>query len=196
MKADQLVKLIDTLVEKKLNVKVKQLIREEVSSQVNKVMGRMLVEMVKGRNTATEEIPIKTPINTRDPKLNQVLAETARYSKPLPRSNNLAELMGGDFEKIGGEVEEAYGVLSSPAVARTVEPDGTNIGFLKSMVSDGVTTGQVQSVLGTDAVPDVLKGVFFGKARDVVRKMNEQKRNGSQGMINPAGLFSGQSEGY
>lgn len=199
MKAEQLVKLIDTLVEKKLNAKVKQLIREEVSSQVNKVMGQMLVEMISKRKSApVVEAPLETPINTRDPKLNRVLAETARYSRPLPKATQLAEIMGGDFDKIG-DVEEAYnGVAGSaaPAVHRNVEPDGTNIGFLRSMVSEGTTTGQVQSVLGTDAVPDVLKGVFFGKARDVVRKMNEQKKNGSQGLISPAGLFSGQGEGF
>lgn len=200
MKAEQLVKLIDTLVEKKLNAKVKQLIREEVSSQVNKVMGQMLVEMVsRGKTAPAQEAPLETPINTRNPKLNQVLAETARYSRPIPRATQLAEIMGGDFDKIGAEVEEAYnGIAGSaaPAAPRVVEPDGTNIGFLKSMVSEGTTTGQVQSVLGTDAVPDVLKGVFFGKARDVVRKMNEQKKNGTQGLISPAGLFSGQGEGY
>jgi len=196
MKAEQLVKLIDTLVEKKLNAKVKQLIREEVSSQVNKVMGQMLVEMVRGKQAPAKPTPIESPIQTRNPKLNQVLAETAHYSKPLPRTNQLADLLDGDFEKIGGDVEEAYSMAGPPQAPRTVEPDGTNIGFLKSMVSEGVTTGQQQSVLGTDAVPDVLKGVFFGKARDVVRKMNEQKRTGTQGLISPAGLFSGQGEGY
>ena len=197
MKAEQLVKLIDTLVEKKLNAKVKQLIREEVSSQVNKVMGHMLVEMMsRGKTVPVHEEPMESPINTKNPKLNQVLAETARRSKPLPRTNQLVELLGGDFDKIGGEVEESYSINSPNVSADPVEPDGTNIGFLKSMISEGTTTGQVQSVLGTDAVPDVLKGVFFGKARDVVRKMNEQKKHGTQGLISPAGLFSGQSEGY
>lgn len=195
MKAEQLVKIIDVLVEKKLNAKVKKLIREEVSSQVNAVMGKMLVEMVRGK-APVQEPPLESPIQTRNPRLNNVLAETARYSKPLPRTTQLAELLGGDFDKVGGEVEETYGSVAGTPAPRVVEPDGTNIGFLKSMVSEGSTTGQVQSVLGTDAVPDVLKGVFFGKARDVVRKMNEQKRTGTQGLISPSGLFTGEREGY
>jgi hypothetical protein len=194
MKAEDLVRLIDKLVEKKLNTKVKQIIREEVSSQVNKVMGKMLVEMIKeSKRPAAEEPQIEAPIFTKNPKLNSVLAETARHSSGLRRTGNLAELMGGDFEKIGGEVEEVY-TQRERLEAPKMEQDGTNITFLKSVVSEGSQLGpQQQSVLGTDAVPDVLKGVFNKSFKNVMRKMDEQKKSGSPGLINPSLVFSNES---
>jgi len=100
--------------------------------------------------------------------------------------------MDGGFDKIGGGVEPAYtnaGSVEPPPRPR-VEPDGTNIGFIKSMLSEGAVIDQQQSVLGTDAVPDVLKGVFNKNFKSVMRKMDEQKKNGSPGLINPSLVFS------
>lgn len=193
MNAKDLIKLIDTLVEKKLTIKVKQIIKEEVSSQVNKVMGTMLVEMIKESKKSTvvkEVLPAINPIQTRNPRLNSALAETIRDFKPLQKTGNLAELLDGGFDKIG-ESGEIYTDVEQPRVSQQVTvPDGTNIGFLKSVISEGATTGQQHSVLGTDAVPDVLKGVFKKDFRAVMRKIDEQKKSGTQGLINPMNIFS------
>jgi len=202
MKADQLVRLIDKLVEKKLNATIRQIIKEEISAEVNKAMGRVLVEMVKEVKkspTITEETNVEeqrpiAQINTKNSKLNSVLAETARNFKPLQRtadSGMIAELMDGGFDKIGMDENVSYSELSAPTPrANVIEPDGTNVGFLKSIVSEGVTTGQQQSVLGTSAVPDVLKGVFKKDFRAVLKKMDEQKKFGSSGMIDPRTVLS------
>lgn len=193
MKAQDLVKLIDKLVEKKVDSKIRQLIKEEVASQVNTTMGKMLVEVMKDSRklSVKEEAPIESPINTNNPRLNSVLAETARSFRPAQREGrgSLAELLDGGFDKIGGEVEPAY----EDAIPQKQEiSDGSNMGFLKQIVSEGVSTGQVQqSVLGTNAVPDVLKNVFKKDFRSVIRKMDEQKKNGSPGLINPMNLLSG-----
>lgn len=193
MNAKDLVKLIDKLVEKKLDSKIRQLIKEEVSSQVNATIGKMLVESLRGgpstskREYVEEETPLHSPINTNNPKLNNVLAETARNFRPLKKEvgTSLAELLDGGFDKVGGE-EEVY---TKP---QPVVNDGTNIGFMKSIVSEGVTTGTPQqSVLGTEAVPDVLKGVFKKDFRAVMKKMDEQKKFGNSGLINPMNVLSG-----
>ena len=192
MKAQDLVNLIDKLVEKKLNTKMKQLIREEVSSQVNKVMGKMLVEMVKESKQVQEPQQIESPIHTKDPRLNSVLAETVKRSQLQPRRSSLVDLMDGGFDKIGREVESAYTTTSdSKDSIQKIQSDGTNIGFMKSIVSEGATPVQQQSVLGTDVVPDVLKGVFNKNFKSVIQKMNEQKKYGSPGLINPSMVFSG-----
>ena len=101
--------------------------------------------------------------------------------------------MDGGFDKIGGEVEPAYTVAGSsqPQTPRVVISDGSNMSFVKSMVSEGAALDQQQSVLGTDAVPDVLKGVFNKNFRNVIKKMDEQKKTGSPGLINPSMVFSG-----
>lgn len=199
MKSEQLVNLIDKLVEKKLNARVRQIIKEEVSSEINKAMGKVLVEMVKEvkRTPITEdihreEIPLRSPINTNNPKLNSVLAETAKNFKPLQKTfdsgGSLAELMDGGFDKIGEGEDPSY----SESRPKRVESDGTNVGFLKSIVSEGVTNGgPTHSVLGTDAIPDTLKNVFKKDFRAVMRKIDEQKKNGSMGMINPRNVLSG-----
>jgi hypothetical protein len=187
MKAEDLVRLIDKLVEKKLNIKVKQLINEEVSSQVKKVMGIMLVEMIKEVKQPAPEM--ESPIRTKNPKLNAVLAETARYSPPPRRTGNLAELMDGDFEKIGRRVEEVY-TQRERLEAPKADQDGTNISFLKSVVTEGTTLGQQQSVLGTDAVPDILKGVFNKNYRSMMTKIDETKKTGGQGLIDRSKVFT------
>ncbi len=198
MNASDLVKLIDKLVEKKLNAKVQGLIREAVSEEVSKAMGKVLVEMVKEikkptiteeRHTEKEELPT-TSINTNNPKLNAVLAETAKNFKPLRKevSGQLAELMDGGFDKVGTE-EAAY--ENEVSVPKPNLNDGTNVGFLKQIVSEGTTTGQQTSVLGTEAVPDVLKGVFKKDFRAVMRKMDEQKKFGGGGLIDPRTVLSG-----
>jgi hypothetical protein len=199
MKAEDLVRVIDKLVEKKLNTKVKQLIREEVSSQVNKVMGKMLVEMIKESKqpVSKQSIPVsqtEIPTFTKDPRLNSVLTETARYSQPIRRpAGQLAELMDGGFDKIGGG-EEVYTSESGPSAPRPrIQQDGTNLAFLRSMVSseDAASVGQQQSVLGTDAVPDVLKAVFNKNFRKEMKKIDEVKKNGPSGLINPSMVLSG-----
>ena len=195
MNAKDLVKLIDTLVEKKLNAKIKQLIKEEVSSQVTKVMGTMLVEMVKNSNAAVineaPQAPV-SPIQTKNAKLNSALNETVRTFQPA-RANNLAELMGGDFEKVGGSGDLGIEDPIVPNQPRVVikESDGANMAFLKGMINEGTTTGQQVSVLGTDAVPDVLQSVFKKDFRAVMRKMDEQKKTGTMGMIDPRSVLGG-----
>lgn len=203
MKAQELVKLIDKLVEKRVDAKVRQLIKEEVSSQINATMGKMLVEaLTKGGISerkdyiSNQEIPVPpSPINTTNPRLNRALSETARDFKPLKKDiqGSLAELLDGDFDKIGKNEDVSYDELEQPKqVVKEVINDGTNVGFLKQIVSEGTTTGTPQqSVLGSNAVPDVLKGVFKRDFRAVMKKMDEQKKFGSQGLINPQMVLSG-----
>jgi hypothetical protein len=158
-------------------------------------MGKMLIEMVHGRKdfVSNKEIPDQpSPINTNNPRLNSVLAETARNFKPIPKDNrgSLAELLDGGFDKIGSEDAVYDTEISQPRP--TVVSDGTNVGFLKQIVSEGVTNGAPQqSVLGTNAVPDVLKGVFKKDFRAVMKKIDEQKKFGSSGLINPQMVLSG-----
>jgi hypothetical protein len=192
MKAEDLVKIIDTLVEKKLNASVKQLIKEEVYSEVNKVMGKMIVEMIKESKQPSTNSQVESPINTRNPKLNSILAETARSSRPQPRRSTLVDLMDGGFDKIGGGLEPAYTSTGNKTILSEPKTniDGSNMSFVKSMVTEGAVIDQQQSVLGTDAVPDVLKGVFNKNFSKVIKKMDEQKKNGSPGLINPSSVFS------
>jgi len=199
MKAQDLVKMIDKLVERKMN-KVRQQIREEVSSEINKAMGKILVEVLKESRRPSkpiedvEPIPTVTPIHTNNPRLNSVLAETARNFRPLQKTMNsgtsLVELLDGGFDKVGNENEVVYeeqGQTPNPVIS-----DGTNMGFLKQIVSGGATTGTPQqSVLGTSAVPDVLKSVFKKDFRAILRKIDEQKKTGSGGFINPSSILSG-----
>lgn len=200
MKAQDLVKLIDKLIEKKIDLKIRQLIKEEVSSQVNTTMGKILIEVFTkngglNKNEDIHEQNTPTPINTNNPKLNAVLAETAKNFKPLKKNiqGNLAELLDGNFEKIGQNEDVSYEEHkdSKPAVKEIIN-DNTNVGFLKQMVSEGTTTGTPQqSVLGTSAVPDALKGVFKRDFRTIMKKIDEQKKFGSQGLINPQMVLSG-----
>lgn len=198
MKANDLVRLIDKLVERKVDNKIRQLIKEEVASQVNSTMGKMLVEMMHGSNSSRkdyvgQEVPNPpSPIHTNNPRLNSVLAETARNFKPAPREDrgSLAELLDGGFDKIGSEDSVYDTEISQPT--KPVVSDGTNVGFLKQIISEGATTGAPQqSVLGTTAVPDVLKGVFKKDFRAVMKKIDEQKKFGSSGLINPQMVLSG-----
>jgi hypothetical protein len=56
---------------------------------------------------------------------------------------------------------------------------------------DAASVGQQQSVLGTDAVPDVLKAVFNKNFRKEMKKIDEVKKNGPSGLINPSMVLSG-----
>ena len=102
MKIEELKKAIRHLVRQE----VKKIVAEEVS----KAMGKVLVEMVKeikSNNPSpiveeVEEAPSRAAVlQTKNPKLNAVLAETARHFKPLQNTPDtvvgLAELMEGRF---------------------------------------------------------------------------------------------------
>ncbi len=117
---------------------LKGLIREEVkravAEEVSKAMGKVLVEMVKEIKSnpsqrIVEEVELEeesdAPIlKTNNPKLNSVLAETARHFRPLPRTseNSLSAMMEGDFEKIGKSQDVG---IDAPV---------TKMDFLKQMV--------------------------------------------------------------
>lgn len=177
-----------------LKVALKNMIRAEVkkavAEEVSKAMGKVLVEMVKEikatpKSQITEQVEeveeeIESPIHTKNPRLNSVLAETARYSKPLPRTADygMAELMDGGFDKIGQG--ESVGVAERPA---------TNMDFLKQMVSQTPVVQQPSALDGGSEVPDVLKKVFKKDFRAVMKKMDEQKRGGSSGFIDPSRLM-------
>ena len=179
-----------------LKVALKSMIRAEVkkavAEEVSKAMGKVLVEMVKEikaspKTSITEEIeeevPVESPINTKNPKLNSVLAETARHFRPLPKtadmSAGLAELMDGGFDKIGQS--ESVGVVERPA---------TNMDFLKQMVAQTPQVVNQPSALdGGSEVPDALKKVFKKDFRAIMKKMDEQKKTGAGGFINPSTLM-------
>jgi hypothetical protein len=180
MKTNELVKLI------------RQLVKEEVSAEVSKAMGKVLVEMVREIKSPTlnqqqiveNKKPTLSPIKTNNPKLNSVLAETAQNYTPLKKTSDsavsMASLLEEGFDKIGQN--ESAGV--SPA------DDGTKIGFLKSIITE---TAHAPSVLdnGGEAVPDILKGVFKKDFRAVMKAIDEKKKNGSSGMINMNNIISG-----
>jgi hypothetical protein len=185
MKTDELKLAIRTLV----RTEVKKLIKEEmrilVIEEVNRAMGKALVEAVREIKTSapirqpviTEEVEeseeIREVIHTKNPKLSRALAETARFSPKLPRTNNLsaglADLMEGEFEQ---GVDEDLGIAAPKAVPKN------NMDFLKQIVGESVVP-QTRSVLDSPSqVPDVLKGVFKKDFRAIMKKMDEVKKNG------------------
>ena len=172
MKIEELKKAIRHLVRQE----VKKIVAEEVS----KAMGKVLVEMVKeikSNNPSpiveeVEEAPSRAAVlQTKNPKLNAVLAETARHFKPLQNTPDtvvgLAELMEGRFDKIGRE--EMAGV----------EPT-TKIDFLKQIVGTSplVESNQPSALDGGAEVPDVLKKVFKKDFRAIMKRIDEQKKSG------------------
>lgn len=173
---------------------IRRIIKEEVSAEVNRAMGKVLVEMVKeikSNNTSPitnervvdEEVITDVPIlHTCNSKLNSVLAETARHFKPNARTADaaafgLAALMGSGFDKVGQN--ESVGVTPPP----------TKLDFLKQMVgNDGPSVINQPSALdGGSEVPDVLKKVFKKDFRAVMKRIDEQK-NGTAigGYIDPS----------
>lgn len=184
MKVEALKKVLKTL--------IREEVKKAVAEEVSRAMGKVLVEMVKeikkpSLSTAEPEEQVvmeESPIKTHNPKLNAVLNETARHYRPLPKTaeatTGLVELMGGGFDKIG---------QNESVSVETPEPPATKIDFLKQMVSPDVP--QQASVLGTEAVPDVLKEVFKKDFRAVMKKMDEQKKTGGPGMINMSQVISG-----
>ena len=184
MKIEELKKAIRNLVRQE----VKKIVAEEVS----KAMGKVLVEMVKeikSNNPSpiveeVENVPESAAIlHTKNPKLNSVLAETARHFRPLPKttqlSDNLVELMGGEFEKVGKE---------NP----TMEPPTTKLDFLKQMVGPSVVESQPSALDGGAEVPDALKKVFKKDFRAVMKKIDEQKKGlSSGGYIDTSKLLTG-----
>jgi hypothetical protein len=165
----------------KLKQLLRQMIREEVADQVNKAMGKILVEMLRRSKAPviTEEVaseperPIRK-ILTGNAALDSVLAETAANHTPIPRDGegvSLVQLMSGDFEKIG-KGEQA--VIGEPT---------TKIGYLKQIVSEGVTPATQTSVIDSPEVPDMLKKVFKKDFRSVMKAMDRQKKEGTSGMF-------------
>jgi hypothetical protein len=173
---------------------LRHLIREEVkkavSEEVSKAMGKVLVEMVKeiksnNPSTIVEEVEESSEpaaiLQTRNPKLNSVLAETARNFKPLKKttdSTGLVELMGG-FDKIGKG--ENIGI----------EQPATKLDFLKQMVGTTTTEDQPSALDGGAEVPDALKKVFKKDFRAVMKRIDEQKKNGGGGYIDTTKLLTG-----
>jgi len=199
MKIDDLKKAIRTL--------VREEVKKAVAEEVSKAMGKVLVEMVKEIKTndkprqiaeAVEE-PLEEVIHTKNPRLNSVLAETARYSRPIPRTDltaNLAELMGGGFDKVGQAEEVSYEeqqrVSPTPKPATSFAGPSKNMDFLKQMVGDSPMIPQQKSVLDSAAVPDVLKNVFKKDFRAVMKKIDENKQTGGGGgFIDPSRVFAG-----
>jgi len=177
MKIDELKRAIQGLI----RTEVKKVVAEEVS----KAMGKVLVEMVKEiksndsipriiEESTEEEVESNVPIlKTNNPKLNNVLAETARHFKPLPRNSGagLAELMDGGFDKIGGGEDVG------------VEAPATKLDFLKQMVGQSNPASQPSALDGGNEVPDVLKKVFKKDFRAIMKKIDEQKKGLSGGLL-------------
>ena len=172
---------------KALRILVREEVKKAVAEEVSKAMGKVLVEMVKEiktndkprQITETIEEPLEEVIHTKNPKLNSVLAETARYSRPLPRHDNLVDLMDGGFDRIGASEDVV------------TEQPKTNMGFIKQMVGDSPMVPQQKSVLDSAAVPDILKGVFKKDFRATMRKIDEAKKTGGSGMIDPSRVLAG-----
>jgi len=154
---------------------IRKMVKEEVTAEVNKAMSKILVEMVKEiKNTPTtqtiteEETPEVPVLKTNNPKLNSILAETARNYKPLPRGENtsLVALMEGGFEKIGKHE------------ALEVGQPKTKMEFLKQMVNESVQP-HADSVL--DVAPEELPvGLqnIFKKDFKAILTLSKTKRGG------------------
>ena len=153
---------------------IRRMVKEEVASEVNKAMGKVLVEMVKEiKNSPTvqtiteEEIPDVSILKTNNPKLNSVLEETARNYKPLPKneSTSLVDLMDGGFEKIGKHE------IIDPGQPKT------KMEFLKQMVNESVQPA-VPSVLdGGTPIPESLKKIFKKDFRSILN-LSKTKHGG------------------
>ena len=170
---------------------IRKIVREEVSSEVNRAMGKILVEMVKevkrtpsapAQEVLEEEEETNMPVlQTNNPRLNGVLAETARHYKPLPKAESgesLISLMEGGFEKIGKHEVVTAG---TPA---------TKMDFLKQMVNESVR--ETPSALEANApVPDALKKIFKKDFRAVIKK---SKEGTGGGFFNPSAVLSGDGE--
>jgi hypothetical protein len=189
----------------KLKEAIRHIIKEEVkkavADEVNKAMGKVLVEMVKEIKSSdkpkltevmedfpsTQITPAQEVIHTKNPKLNSVLSETARFGRnfPKPETSGLAELMGGGFDKIGTN-ENAE--VTKPA---------SNMDFLKQMVGNSGTPNvpaapTTPSVLDfQDELPDSLKGVFKMDFRSKMKKIEEAKKSGGSGLISASQILTG-----
>jgi hypothetical protein len=193
MKIDDLKKTIRFL--------IREEVKKAVAEEVSKAMGKVLVEMVKEIKTndkprqiaeAVKE-PLEEIIHTKNPRLNSVLAETARYSRPLQRTDltaNLAELMDGGFEKIGQTEDASYQEPEQRPVP-TFDKASKNMDFLKQMVGNSPLVPQQRSVLDSGAVPDVLKGVFNKDFRSTMKKINEVAKTGGSGLISASQIVGG-----
>ena len=198
MKLDDLKKAIRILVREEVKRIVYDEVKQAVTEEVNKAMSKILVEMVREiksndkSQTIVESTPAPTVINTKNPRLNSVLAETAMYSKSLPKSNltsNLAELMDGEFNKIGQTENVSYKEQQSSTSQPTYERPSKNMDFLKQMVGESVVPQQ-KSVLDSGAeIPDVLRGVFKKDFRTIMKKMDEVKKNSGGGFIDPSRIL-------
>ena len=182
MKMDELKKAIRGL--------IREEVKKAVAEEVSKAMGKVLVEMVKeikanpSSHTIVEnvETPEVSTLHTKNPKLNSVLAETARHFTPNPKTADaaavgLAALMEGGFDKIGQN--ESVGIESPP----------TKLDFLKQMVgaSGPAVMNQPSALDGGAEVPDVLKKVFKKDFRAVMKRIDEQKNGkASGGYIDPS----------
>jgi hypothetical protein len=183
---------------------LRKIIKEEVAAEVSRAMGKILVEMVKeiktggqptiisdggrkdyiGREVEIDEdvTPDGPVLQTKNPKLNGVLAETARHFKPNQKTMDaavgLADLLEGGFDKIGQN--ESLGVS---------EPPATKLDFLKQMVGapGPAVMNQPSALDGGAGVPDVLKKVFKKDFRAVMKRIDEQKNGtASGGYIDPS----------
>lgn len=156
---------------------IRRMVKEEVAAEVSKAMGKVLVEMVKeiknpsnAAPTITEEEEPTVPVlKTNNPKLNGVLAETARNYKPLPRTeegSSLVELMEGGFEKIGKHEKVEVG-----------QPK-TKMDFLKQMVNESVqpSTTSVLDVAPSE-LPPGLQGLFKKDFRSILA-LSKKKAGG------------------
>jgi len=154
---------------------IKRMIKEEVASEVSKAMGKVLVEMVKEikrpvapvLSEEVEEVPVPV-LKTKNPKLNAVLAETARTNGLTPRPENktsFVQLMDGGFEKIGKHENLDIG-----------QPT-TKMEFLKQMVNESVAP-PVQSVLDSpEELPPGLQNLFKKDFRSILAL--SKTKNGS-----------------
>lgn len=178
---------------------IRQIVKEEVANEVNKAMGKVLVEMIKESRRSTkptkptaaesieeeeEQKAVSTAaiIKTNNPKLNAILAETARNFVPLKKADDSDDLVGlaSDFDKIG----------QNENVRVTNRPE-TKVEYLKQLVNESAVPAQRSVLDGGSQVPDILKNVFKKDFRAVMRAIDEKKKTGGSGMINPSQILSG-----
>ena len=162
---------------------IRKMVKEEVTAEVNRAMGKVLVEMVKEIKKPTkpivesqeepeevvEEAETTAPVlKTANPRLNSVLAETARNFKPLPKTDecvSMADLMDGGFDKIGqNETVE-------------LEKPKTKIDFLKQMITESAVPAAPSVLDNAAELPPALKKLCKKDFKGIL-ELSKKKQGG------------------
>jgi hypothetical protein len=161
---------------------IREIVKQEVSSEMNNQMIKLVAQILKETHNNTNETPrleegvskkpnIKNRKITGNPILDSVLSETKPFSRE--EKSEFSQIINEGFDRIGGN-ETA---ITEPA---------TKLDYLKQIVSRD--TPQRSSIMDNPA-PEVKK-LFNKDFRAILNK----SKNPSSGMFNPGSILSGEGE--